>query len=180
MESESTAVQTESFETQAAKLRSNPAYYDAGHYQHREVQKQMENLYKQKHGQQQPQQDEHGQDFQPEPTKRADDGGDDPRSQAEAELAKLTELTGEDYSGEDLDGVTPERIEGYRQLVLLEEGKFNELDASLSQAAYKSGFPEKTVRTLRNFLRETAEANDPLTKDILRLVVQHIYQKRRS
>ncbi len=175
MESEGTAVQ-ESFETQVGRLREHPAYSDRGHYQHKEIVQQVENLYKEKHGEKQQQQD-----FQPEPTeptKRSDDGGNDASGQYEAVLEKFSErgINPETlFAPEFLEGEpTPEKAKIMNSALLAKDGKFDEFFATTSRQAYKAGYSAEFVRDIAEIARKHGRGDDPLTQDWLFVYLHHI------
>lgn len=180
MDNESESMSTAEIDSSIYELRANPAYLDNNHPQHKDVNKQIESLYKRKHSA------GNGQGAAPlggmtrptgEPSSNGEPSGDLLTVQAEAELTKLAEL-GVDVSGVDLSNATPERFEGIKHLRLIEENSFEELGASLTSSALKAGFPVERASFLRKFLREAAQPNDELTKDILTLIAESIYRQR--
>ena len=174
MENDTPATAEPSFETQLGELREHPAYMDGMHPQHKDINEQITDLYK-KHSSSQGDNAEPSGDV-PKGMPKPSNEPPDLATEAQAELDKLAEL-GVDVSNEDIVGVTPDRIEGFKHLRLIEEGNFDELGASLSSAAFRVGRSVDEVSMLHGFLRK-AQPNDELAKDILRAIAEHIYRNR--
>ena len=97
--------------------------------------------------------------------------------QAKAELAKLQELTDTDLSEEDLSDMTPERLDGIRQLRMIEEGDLKGAGSLLASSASRAGFPRQSIQALTNFANNIA-GDDDLSKEIMRTISNHIYRNK--
>ena len=170
------AVDTGGIESQITGLRQKIDGMDRLDPQYKEAREQLSGLYKQKCGDGLVENTAQTISAVAKPSDKPESA--DLPKQAQAELDKLAEL-GYNVGDVDRDDLSPERVEGFKQLRLYEEGKFDELGASLSGCAYRAGMPAKNVWFLRNFLREVAQPDDPLSRDIINVVIHHIYQNRK-
>lgn len=168
-------------ERNIGELRANPAYMDGRHPQHKDVCDQITDLYKKKHG------DAKVADNVIRPSSDgtipvkppAPESNGDLIAQAQAEIDKLGEL-GVDVVGVDLSNATSEKLDGIKQLRLIEENNFEELGGSLSNSAMAAGMPAKSASFLQTFVREYAQPDDELTKIILTDIAEYIYKTRQG
>ncbi len=191
MENESTPepTTTAEIERNINELRVHPAYMDRKHLQHKDINDQITGLYKKKHdvGKSQNGNGKPSANLSVEPPIKfsgAPSGNGEPSgdlaTQAQAELDKLAEITGDNYSDVDLSGVTSARLEGIKHLQLIEENDFEQLGGSLSNAALKAGMPVESASFLHTFVQKIAQPNDELTKILLTDIAEYICKTRKG